>query len=51
MFFGAGTFRERFEQVAQATGGHPLVGKIVEFVRAGKRPLTMAVHRGEEESP
>ncbi len=54
MFFGAGTFRERFEQVAQMTqmtGGHSLVGKIVEFVRSGKRPLTMAVHRAEEESP
>src|SRR6478609_7298088 len=31
MFFGAGTFRERFEQMAQTSGGHPLVGKIVEF--------------------
>jgi UDP-N-acetylglucosamine acyltransferase len=51
MFFGAGTFRERFEQVAETMGGHPLVGKIVEFVRAGKRPLTMAVRRAEEETP
>jgi UDP-N-acetylglucosamine acyltransferase len=51
MFFGAGTFRERFEQVAETMGGHPLVGKIVEFVRAGKRPLAMAVHRAEEETP
>jgi hypothetical protein len=49
MFFGAGTFRERLEQVAETMGGHPLVGKIVEFVRAGKRPLTMAVHRAEDE--
>jgi UDP-N-acetylglucosamine acyltransferase len=45
MFFGAGTFRERFEEVAKAMSDHPLVAKIVEFVRAGTRPLTMAVHR------
>jgi UDP-N-acetylglucosamine acyltransferase len=50
MFFGAGTFRERFDQMAQATDSHPLVRKIVEFVQAGKRPLTMAVHRGEDET-
>jgi UDP-N-acetylglucosamine acyltransferase len=51
MFFGVGTFRERFEQVAQSLGGHPLVGKIIAFVHAGKRPLTMAVHRADEEVP
>ena len=51
MFFGAGTFRERFAQVAETMGGHPLVDKIIGFVRSGTRPLTMAVHRGEEESP
>ncbi len=51
MFFGEGTFRERFEQVAKTMGDHPLVSKIVEFVRAGKRPLTMAVHRTEEAAP
>jgi UDP-N-acetylglucosamine acyltransferase len=50
MFFGEGIFRERFEQTAQGMGDHPLVGKIVAFVRAGKRPLTMAVHRSEDES-
>jgi UDP-N-acetylglucosamine acyltransferase len=50
MFFGEGIFRERFEQTAQGMGGHPLVDRIVAFVRAGKRPLTMAVHRAEDES-
>jgi UDP-N-acetylglucosamine acyltransferase len=51
MFFGAGTFRERFEQMAAAMGDHPLVAKIVAFVRAGSRPLTMAIHRAETDLP
>jgi hypothetical protein len=51
MFFGVGTFRERFDQVAKAMSDHPLVAKVVEFVRAGARPLTMAVHRAEGETP
>jgi UDP-N-acetylglucosamine acyltransferase len=51
MFFGVGTFRERFEDVAKAMGEHPLVAKIVAFVRAGTRPLTMAVHRAGGELP
>jgi UDP-N-acetylglucosamine acyltransferase len=51
MFFGAGTFRERFEDVARAMGDHPLVAKVIAFVRAGTRPLTMAVHRAGGEEP
>jgi UDP-N-acetylglucosamine acyltransferase len=51
MFFGAGTFRERFEEVARAMGDHPLVAKVIAFVRAGTRPLTMAVHRAGGEEP
>jgi UDP-N-acetylglucosamine acyltransferase len=43
MFFDAGTFRERFDGVAKTMGNHSLVGKIIAFVRAGTRPLTMAV--------
>lgn len=47
LFFGDGQFRERLEQVAGNYASDPLVGKIVDFIRAGKRPLTMAIKRGE----
>ena len=47
LFFGAGEFRARVEQVAADFAGEPLVMKIVDFIRAGKRPLTMAIKRGE----
>jgi UDP-N-acetylglucosamine acyltransferase len=52
LFFGAGTFRERFEGIAAEEADDPLVGKVVEFVRgAGARPLTMAVrHTDTDES-
>jgi UDP-N-acetylglucosamine acyltransferase len=46
MFFGAGTFRERLDQVAAQCGGDPLVAKVIAFIRAGSRPLTMAIRRG-----
>jgi UDP-N-acetylglucosamine acyltransferase len=45
MFFGAGTFRERLDQVAAQNGADPLVGKVIAFIRAGSRPLTMAIRR------
>jgi UDP-N-acetylglucosamine acyltransferase len=45
MFFGAGTFRERLDAVAQQSGSDPLVGKVVDFIRSGSRPLTMAGRR------
>jgi UDP-N-acetylglucosamine acyltransferase len=51
MFFGAGTFRERLEQVAAQSGTDPFVAKVIAFIRAGSRPLTMAIRRasiGEE---
>ena len=51
MFFGAGTFRERLEHVAAQSGTDPLVAKVIAFIRAGSRPLTMAIRRasiGEE---
>jgi UDP-N-acetylglucosamine acyltransferase len=51
MFFGTGTFRERFNEVAKAMGDQPLVARVVAFVRAGTRPLTMAVHRADAETP
>jgi UDP-N-acetylglucosamine acyltransferase len=47
MFFGEGTFRERFEKMAAEEGEDPLVAKVVQFVRSGSRPLSMAVHRAD----
>jgi UDP-N-acetylglucosamine acyltransferase len=47
MFFGEGTFRERFEKMAAERGEDPLVAKVVQFVRSGSRPLSMAVHRAD----
>jgi UDP-N-acetylglucosamine acyltransferase len=47
LFFGEGEFRPRFERVAEEYGADPLIAKIVDFIRAGKRPLTMAIKRGE----
>ena len=47
LFFGEGEFRARLERVAADIGGDPQVGKMIDFIRAGKRPLTMAGKRGE----
>jgi UDP-N-acetylglucosamine acyltransferase len=47
LFFGEGEFRARVEKVAAAFAGDALVERIVAFIRAGKRPLTMAARRGE----
>ena len=47
MFFGAGTFRERIEAVAARGDNCPLVAKVIAFIRAGSRPLTMAVRRAQ----
>ena len=47
IFFGAGTFRERLDAVAQQSGDDPLVDKVIDFIRSGSRPLTMAVRRAE----
>jgi UDP-N-acetylglucosamine acyltransferase len=45
MFFGAGTFRQRLDQVAAQSGGDPLIAKVIAFIRSGSRPLTMAIRR------
>ncbi|MCC6777040.1 MAG: acyl-ACP--UDP-N-acetylglucosamine O-acyltransferase [Hyphomicrobiales bacterium] len=45
VFFGPRTFRERLEEVAVRMTGDPLVEKVVAFIRAGTRPLTMAIRR------
>jgi UDP-N-acetylglucosamine acyltransferase len=47
LFFGAGEFRFRLERVAADYDGDPQVTKMIDFIRAGKRPLTMAAKRGE----
>jgi UDP-N-acetylglucosamine acyltransferase len=47
LFLGDGEFRARLERVAADYGGEPQVGKMIDFIRAGKRPLTMAGRRGE----
>jgi UDP-N-acetylglucosamine acyltransferase len=47
LFFGEGEFRMRLEKVAANYADDPLVGKIIDFIRTGKRPLTMAVKRGQ----
>lgn len=47
LFFGEGEFRARLDKVEAAYASDELVKRIVGFIRAGKRPLTMAVHRNE----
>jgi UDP-N-acetylglucosamine acyltransferase len=47
LFFGAGTFRERLDRLAAQSGGDALVAKVIAFIRAGARPLTMAVRRAQ----
>jgi UDP-N-acetylglucosamine acyltransferase len=47
LFFGEGDFRMRLERVATEYGADAQVGKIIDFIRAGKRPLTMAVKRND----
>jgi len=47
LFFGEGQFRDRVEKVAAEFKDNSQVAKIIAFIRAGKRPLTMAVHRNE----
>jgi UDP-N-acetylglucosamine acyltransferase len=47
LFFGAGEFRTRLDGVEFEFGGDARVRKILDFIRAGKRPLTMAIKRNE----
>jgi UDP-N-acetylglucosamine acyltransferase len=47
LFFGEGDFRARLERVAAEYGEYAQVGKIIDFIRAGKRPFTMAVKRND----
>jgi len=46
LFFGAGSFRDRVESVAEDFSDHPIVARLVDFIRGGGgRPLTMAIDR------
>jgi UDP-N-acetylglucosamine acyltransferase len=45
LFFGDGEFRARIDGVAAEFASDPQVGKMIDFIRAGKRPLTMAIKR------
>ena len=47
LFFGDGEFRARLDRVAAEHGADAQVAKMIAFIRAGKRPLTMAIKRGE----
>jgi len=49
LFFGEGEFRARVDQVEREVGGDQRVRKIINFIRAGKRALTMATKRGESD--
>jgi len=48
LFFGAGTFRERIEHVADEFADDALVARVIAFIRAGgTRPLSMAARHGD----
>jgi UDP-N-acetylglucosamine acyltransferase len=47
LFFGDGEFRTRLERVASEHGNDAQVGTMVDFIRAGTRPLTMAIKRND----
>lgn len=51
LFFGAGVFAERFDAVARDFADDPLVGKIIEFIRAGgdRRLMLARINRESEE--
>ncbi len=49
LFFGEGEFRSRVARIGAEYSADPLIGKIIEFIRTAKRPLTMAVKRNETE--
>lgn len=47
LFFGSGEFRGRVEKLAADYASNTLVSGMIEFIRAGKRPFTMAIKRAE----
>ncbi len=50
IFFGEGTFKERLARFPEELSSEPMVIKILDFIKTAKRPLTMAVNRGELEA-
>jgi UDP-N-acetylglucosamine acyltransferase len=49
LFSGEGQFRARLDAVERDFGADARVAKIIDFIRAGKRPLTMATRRNESD--
>jgi UDP-N-acetylglucosamine acyltransferase len=47
LFFGEGSFRARVDHVAEEFSANALAVRMIEFIRAGKRPFTMAINRAE----
>jgi len=47
LFFGEGEFRARLERIERDLSSDARVRKIIDFIRAGKRPLTMAIKRSD----
>lgn len=47
LFLGAGEFRARLDKVSAEYGNDARVKTLIDFVRAAKRPLTMAGRRGD----
>jgi UDP-N-acetylglucosamine acyltransferase len=47
LFFGDGEFRARLDRVVAEHSADAQVAKMIDFIRAGKRPLTMAIKRND----
>ena len=47
IFFGEGTFKERVANLPRHFSDEPMIVKILDFIKAAKRPLTMATHRND----
>jgi UDP-N-acetylglucosamine acyltransferase len=49
LFFGDGEFRARVDRIETEFSSIQTVRKMIDFIRAGKRPLTMAIRRGQDD--
>ena len=52
LFFGSGEFRARLERLESESNDDPQVSAMIAFIRASKRPVTMAIKRrgGDEDT-